>query len=159
MVATAAGITVGQTTLEQFEAAHGRGLAVMGGHPCGARTWYDTTSGVLIYADAFCYTDDGAVVDTLRLEWKPEGKVAKDVPRIKLKADELGFLSRLKVGLSSRDVEIAMRSRITSNTIKAHGLVQYSERLVNKENDRFTTWQATFSFGEGRLSSVTVIGD
>lgn len=109
-IATVAGITLGQTTTEQFEKLYGKGFQHVGGHSNRGRTWYDETSGTVIDTDGFNYQIEKAL----------GGKL-----------DKIGEFT-------------------------AKGLIQYSEKLVNKDNNRYTEWIAEFSFAENNLISFNV---
>lgn len=62
-IARAAGITAGLTTIRGFERRYGEGWPHIGGHPRGARTWYDLTTKSLIDADGFNFSSRGEIVD------------------------------------------------------------------------------------------------
>ncbi|MFI5386781.1 MAG: hypothetical protein ACHQ50_11750 [Fimbriimonadales bacterium] len=164
-IATAAGITVGKTTIQGFERRYGKGLVLTGGHPRGAREWYDETSHVLIDADGFYFTPPEGrkeVIDSLSIEWMAERDCERKVPRIRLKQSQLGFLAKLKPGMSSSRIEGILHLKLKSGMAKAAGLIKYSGILGNKNehSDRFTAWEATFSIdGKTGLQSVSIHGE
>ncbi len=61
-----AGVRVSVDTMRKLERRLGKGLAVTGGHPHGARLWHPKGTGWLIHADGFDYPEDnfrrGAVI-------------------------------------------------------------------------------------------------
>ena len=58
---------VGVTTMEQLEAAFGKGRPFTGGHANGAREWYCKEAGWYVYADGFDYNGIGRVVDSFEI--------------------------------------------------------------------------------------------
>ena len=158
-IAVIAGITVGKTAIQGFEKLHGKGRVMTGGHPNGARQWYEETAGVLIDADGFNYAPDGEVIDTLVVTWQPANEVDRRVPRIKLRPADLGLLTRLKKGMVEAQIEQSLGTKLKSGSAVGTGLIRFGHQLGNKENDRFTKWEAVFTAGKSGLESIRIVGD
>jgi len=161
-IARAAGIVVGLTTVQEFERRHRGGLVETGGHPRGARVWYEETQCVEIDADGFNFRRSGEVIDELSLTWERPGDCPSNVPRIRLRKNELGMLAKLHAGMTELEVDKALRVRLKSGGLVQTGLIRYKDKLVNKmENgDRYTRWKAQFDFDDsGGLQSVSIVGD
>ncbi|MBS1726663.1 MAG: hypothetical protein JST51_08070 [Armatimonadetes bacterium] len=153
-----AGFFVGVTTKEQFERSHGKGLAFTGGHPHGGRTWYDPGLHIRISIDPFNYSDNGAVVDGVGIEWVDEKDLEPHVPRIHLKKSQLGILAKLRRGMLTQEVEKALHLKFVGGKATQKGLVKYRQRLVNWDKDRYTTW--TISIGaDKRLTAFDVLSE
>ena len=159
-IASAAGIVVGRSTITDIENQIGKGLKHTGGHPNGAREWYDVGSHCLIDADGFFYSPHGEVIDTVSVRWMAEKNRPTGVPRVRVGSTFLGILSKLKQGMSIPQIERALGVKLKGGSIKAAGLIKYSRQLGNKENDRFTRWEITFvTAPKTGLQSVLIHGD
>lgn len=150
-IAHAAGMTIGLTTVPGFERRYGKGLPSMGGHSGGARTWYDLTSHALIHADGFNYAVGGEVLEGYDIHWRPNA--VKNIPCIRLRRNDLGFLGKLRPGMSRKEVENSLHVKLAGDMFTATGLIKYSDRVINKQNDRYTKWDLHFDFGPKGLES------
>lgn len=155
-IALAAGITAGLTTLEGFERRHGKALRSMGGHSGGAGSWYVPRQGVVLHADGFNISKDGEILDGYRVEWQRAAQVGRTVPHIHLRRSELGLLAILRRGMSRRQAETALHTRLTGDAMHLPGLVRYVPKPVNKQNDRYTRWQLRLFFGPKGLEAFNV---
>src|SRR5579885_2330862 len=92
-IARCAGITPGLTTIGQFEKKYGHGFAYTGGHPHGAREWYDASTHTQIDVDAFNIGEYGMIVDQFTVQWinKPDKK--EKIPTIHLRKKDFGVLA------------------------------------------------------------------
>ncbi len=154
-----AGITTGLTTIEQFERRYGRARRITGGHSGGAGLWYDRRTGVLLHADGFNIAKDGEVLDGLSIDWLPAKDIQKGVPTITLRKSDLGLLTKLRKGMSVREVETQIGQRLNQRQLRLKGLIRYSSKLINKQDDRYTAWHMTFQFGAKGLRSFSVTCD
>ena len=153
-----AGFVVGQTTIAQYERRHRKGFAHVGGHPNGARTWYDRTLGATLDVDGFDYSDKGEIVDNVNVEWGRRPR--KGIPKIRLAKGDVGFLSNLEHGMTEKQVETALHLKLKNGEVMQKGLIRYKERPVNRDRDRYTEWKAHFDFdARGGLESVDVFAD
>lgn len=151
-----AGITVGLTSIQDFEKRHGKGLAIVGGHPRGARLWYDAKLGIEIFADGFYFSDRGEVVDSLRVWWIEPSAEDRRIPRIHIAKDEYGLLARVTKGMSKAQCQAAIGTSQPLDDVHMLGLVKYPDKLGNKDDDRFQEWTADLLFGDHGLEQISV---
>ena len=155
LVARGPGLVVGGTSIRECEGKFGDGYAHVGGHPHGARTWYDKTSKATIDADGFTYSHSGEVIEGYTLRWL--GKNAqRSIPAIRIPRSRLGLAGTLKRGMSRSEVEKAIGSALKDDSAEFSGLIQYSENLVNKDSSRYSTWTFTAEFGGRGLEGFAV---
>jgi len=145
-LAKVAGIVLGQTTIEQFEKAHGKGLVTGGGRTkSGVHRWYDATSGAEISADGSFRSRNGQVIEDVDVDWLGPGKASVEirsqittggpyktfaVPVIHLAANEIGILRVLHSGITRSDIDAATHLKIDHDgMLHAPGRLQYPYRL------------------------------
>jgi len=136
-IAKIAGIVLGQTTVEQFEAAHGKAM------PWDDHFfWYDATSGATISAQAWYRDKAGRIIDFLMIDWAQPGQgifeyKTQDAPAAKMRTvrtpaihlapSDLGLLSLLRRGMTRHDVRAAMHMRLDdSDSLVAKGRLSYA---------------------------------
>jgi len=145
-LAKVAGIVLGQTTIEQFERAHGKGLVTGGGRTkSGVHRWYDATSGAEISADGSFQSRNGQVIEDVDVDWLGPGKTSLEmqfrmmgesaaktvkVPVIHLAKNDLGILSTLHPGMTRSEITKAIGHKLNSHDIlHARGQLEYPYRL------------------------------
>lgn len=131
----------------------------MGGHSGGASSWYDLAHHTLIDTDGFNLSRDGEVLEGVYVEWGSSSAYGKAIPRIRLAHRGIGLLAKLHRNMSIRDVERALRLRLADGEATHPGLIRYSKKLINKEDDRYTQWRLRCSFGPKGLEGFAVSCD
>lgn len=156
-IACAASITVGLTTVNGHDRRYGKGLVMTGGHSGGARCWYDATYGVEVRADGFNYSSSGEVIDGMEVEWTD--RASSQAPIIHTPKVHGGLLNLLHKGMSPSAVAKALRLPTANEAIRQSGLIRYSSKLGNKDNDRFTTWNLNLHFQANQLTGFGIEAD
>jgi hypothetical protein len=159
VVARVAGITLGESTIEEFEKRHGRGLVAMGGHSNSGRGWYVPKQRMSIGTDSFNFCERGAILDFIQVVWlgPKDAEPSSKVPRICLPQSEFGILSTLRAGMSKANVEKLLHRKISKEWNLFTGLIQYGRPIVNKGGEsRYTEWNAAFGFDHDRLVEFEV---
>jgi hypothetical protein len=109
-IANIAGIKVGYSSMAELERRLGKGRVTIGGHSNGARVWRVKETSWVIYADAFEYSERGAVVDRLQItadgnpdEYLPDITVdpspGRRVPYARLTQRELAWAGGISLGI------------------------------------------------------------
>jgi hypothetical protein len=96
-IATVAGIQVGFSSMDELERQLGKGKVSIGGHPNGARLWRVKGTPWVIDADAFDYSERGAVVDSFGIGIDPTP--AADLPYARRDKNDLAWLGKISLGM------------------------------------------------------------
>ena len=144
-----AGLLPGYDTIGAAERKHGRGLAVTGGHPQGARVWHSRQTGWYLYVDGFEYRgagrDDTAVIDEMRVG-VPDG-TETDSPAISLSVKEASLFGTIHPGLRRS----AVLARLTAKRISPKSdrdSLSWRVRGFVRVNDwtAFRVWEVVLHF-------------
>jgi hypothetical protein len=109
-IANIAGIKVGYSSMAKLERQLGKGRVTIGGHSNGARLWRVKGTSWVIYADAFEYSERGAVVDRFEItadrkpgDYLPDITVdpspGQHVPYARLTRYELAWAGGISLGI------------------------------------------------------------
>ena len=96
-IANIAGIKVGYSSMADLERQLGKGKSAVGGHPNGARIWRVKGTSWVIYADAFEYSQRGAVVDSFEIDMDP--KPGPAVPCTRMSKKSFAWLGKISLGM------------------------------------------------------------
>jgi len=100
-IANIAGIKVGYSSMQELEKNLGKGKVTIGGHPNGARLWRVKGTSWVIFADAFCYSERGSVVDHLDITVDP-GWSGHDLPHARLTPKALAWAGGVSLGINGQ---------------------------------------------------------
>jgi hypothetical protein len=163
-IARLAGFCVGVDTIEAMERRLGRGEALPGGHPNGARSWWLRGGLWHIWCDGFDYHDDGSgrVVDSLSLDeqsFSGPGAAPKSERRPLARASRkpLGWMGVVIPGMTVQQVLQAIKGRLPPPQVKG-SVWRWEEtgfvRVSMIRNETFTDWTAEVAFVRGRVSYI-----
>jgi len=136
-IAKIAGIRVGYSSMEELETRLGKGEVAVGGHPNGARLWRVKATSWVIYADAFEYSERGAVVDGLSIQADP--KPGRRLPYARLTKNDFVWLGKVSLGMDEGKLLEIMKQNSCTPTKVADGW-----RVRAKGCSPFTSWPSYF---------------
>jgi hypothetical protein len=145
-IARIAGIKVGYSSMEELEGRLGKGKVAIGGHSNGARLWRVKGTSWLIYADAFEYSERGAVVDSLNITVDPRS--GQDVPYAHLARNELACAGSISLGLDEDSLLKVLKQKSWTPVKLADGWLvtaQGHSPLTSDPLYPFNRWEARFT--------------
>jgi hypothetical protein len=151
-IADIAGIKVGYSSMEELEGQLGKGKIAIGGHPNGARVWRVKGTPWVIYADAFEYSQRGAVVDSFDINVDP--KPGLDVPYARLNKNDFAWLGKISVGMDEGKLLDILKEKSCATTKVADGWqvkAKGSSPLTSNPISPFQEWTAKFIIKERSL--------
>lgn len=145
------GITVGLTTVQEFERRYGKRDERVHKEP-DEWNWYDLTENVLLVADSHYRCSSGDIIDSLEIYWKSPITFV-DTPTkslIRVPKSKEGLLTKLRQGMRRARLAAVLNNRINGNAnmIIRSGLVEYSANLSDKGESRYTYWIFAPLFGD-----------
>ena len=117
IIGNIAGIKIGYSSMGELEAILGKGKAITGGHPNGARLWRVRETSWVISADAFEYSERGAVVDSFDITLDPNA--GQDVPYARLAKDKFSWSTEITLGMGEEKLLKTLKRN--SCTATKHG--------------------------------------
>jgi len=150
-IADIAGIRVGYSSMDELEAQLGKGKVKVGGHSNGARCWRVKGTSWVIYADAFDYSERGAVVDRFGISVDP--KPGRGVPYARLAKSDLAWLGKISLGMDEdRLLEILTQNSCVATKVNDGWLVTARgwSPLTSVPLNPFQEWEARFGI-KGKL--------
>jgi hypothetical protein len=148
------GLLPGYDTIGAAERKHGRGLAVTGGHPRGARVWHSRQTGWYLYVDGFEYRgagrDETAVIDEMRVG-VPDG-TETDSPAISLSVKQASLFGTIHPGLRRSAVLARLKAKRISPKSDSDCL-SWKERGFVRVNDwtAFRVWEVVLHFDKRQV--------
>jgi hypothetical protein len=118
-IADIVGIKVGYSSMQELEGRLGKGKIAVGGHPNGARVWRVKGTSWVIYADAFEYSQRGAVLDRFDINVAP--KPGPDVPYARLNKNDFAWLGKISVGMDEDKLLEVLKEKSCEATKVADG--------------------------------------
>ncbi len=156
-LATADGITVGLTTVQQFERRFGKGAVHVGGHSDSGRNWYDGAHHLCLDADGFDFNARSEeIIDCLSVQFDSKSKG----PSIRVNSNKPGILEKLRPGMSRSQIEQTLNIKLSpKDSVIVSGQVRYSKAPQNKDNNHFTTWRVDFDIEGHGLQGFDIYAD
>jgi hypothetical protein len=155
---------VGVTTMEQLEAAFGKGRPFTGGHPQGAREWCSRPKGWYIYADGFDYNNTGRVVENFKISTAQikAGSVYDTDFKIRwvtVGKNELAFLGGIAIGMGrSKAMDLLVKKGIVPT--RAGNVITWSEKgyvHIDRPNEiTYTIWTGKLTFRDDKLVEISI---
>ncbi len=144
-----AGIKIGYTTREQLEKQWGKGRAVLGGHPNGARQWRVKGTAWLLYADAFDYAQNGIVLNRMDLSVAPKGD--SRMPFARVTTNKLVWLDGVCLGMSKEKVMELLNRHSLSPRQKEGRIEASASGFYQLNQETYELWTAEFKFSTNGL--------
>jgi hypothetical protein len=138
-VASIAGIKVGYSSMDELERQLGQGKTVVGGHPNGARIWRVKGTSWVIYADAFEYSQRGAVVDSFDINVNP--KPGPGVPYTRMSRKGFAWLGKISLGMDEARLLEILKQKACVVTKVAEGWQVNAKGYSPLTSDTFHPFQ------------------
>jgi hypothetical protein len=156
-IANIAGIQIGYSSMDELEGHLGKGQVAVGGHPNGARLWRVKGTAWVIYADAFCYSDRGAVVDEFDI--KVDANPGDQVPAARLSRDQLAWAGGISLGMDEEHLLKVLRQN-SWTPVKVDGgwrvEAQGHSPLTSDPLDPFNHWEVRFTMKGKVLTGISL---
>lgn len=153
-IADIGGIKVGYSSMKELETRLGQGKPITGGHPNGARVWRVKDTSWVISADAFDYSQRGAVVDSFAIT--ESSMLGADAPYARLAKDDFAWLGKIKLGMDEdRLLEALKRTSLVTTKDTDGWLVKAKgwSPLMSPPTP-LQEWTARFTIKEKSLTEI-----
>jgi hypothetical protein len=157
-IANIAGIKVGYSSMQELEKQLGKGKVTVGGHPNGARLWRVKGTSWVIYADAFCYSERGAVVHSLDITVDP-GWSGQDLPYTRLTRNGLAWDGRISLGIDEANLLKLLKQNSWTPVKLADGWLveaQGHSPLTSDPLYPFNQWAVRFTMKGNSLVGISL---
>jgi len=168
-IANIAGIKVGYSSMEELEGRLGKGKVTVGGHSNGARLWRVKGTSWVIYADAFEYSERGAVVGRFEItvDSKPGHHVditvdpqpGHRVPYARLTRNELAWAGGISLGMDEDNLLKLLKQKSWTPAKLADGWLvkaQGHSPLTSNPLYPFNQWEARFTMKGRSLVGISL---
>ena len=168
-IANIAGIKVGYSSMGELESRLGKGKVTVGGHSNGARLWRVKGTSWVIYADAFEYSERGAVVDCfeIKMDSKPGQQVditvdpqpGHRVPYARLNRNGLVWAGGISLGMDEDNLlKLLKRKSWTPAKLADGWLVKAPGHspLTSDPLDPYNQWEAKFTIKGKSLAVINL---
>ena len=155
-IANIAGFKVGYSSMEELEGQLGKGKVTVGGHPNGARLWRVKATSWVVQADAFEYSERGAVVDRLTITVDPHA--GQDLPYARLSSNELAYAGGISLDLDEDHLlELLKQNSWTPTKVADGWLVEaHGHSPLTSSIYPFNRWEVTFTMKGKSLVGITL---
>ena len=168
-IANIAGIKVGYSSMAELERRLDQGRVTIGGHPNGARVWRVKGTSWVIYADAFEYSERGAVVDRFAInahgnpgDYLPDitadPSPGQPVPYARLTQNALAWAGGISLGIDE-DTLLKLLKRKSWTPVKLADGWRIEARglspLTSNPLCPYQRWWATFTMKENSLVAIS----
>ena len=155
IIGNIAGIKIGYSSMGELEAILGKGKAITGGHPNGARLWRVRETSWVISADAFEYSERGAVVDSFDITLDPNA--GQDVPYAQLAKDKFSWLTEITLGMGEEKLRETLKRNSCTATKDGDGWLVAAKGFSPLTSDPlypFQEWAVRFEIKEKILTGL-----
>jgi hypothetical protein len=157
-IANIAGIKVGYSSMDELEGQLGKGKVTTGGHSNGARLWRVKGTSWVIYADAFEYSEGGAVVDRFDITVDP--KPGRHVPYARWTRKELAWAGGISLGMDEDNLLKLLKQKSWTPVKLADGWLveaQGHSPLTSDPLYGFNHWEARFTMKGKSLVQIRLL--
>jgi hypothetical protein len=157
-IASIARIKVGYSSMEDLERHLGKGKVTIGGHPNGARLWRVKGTSWIIHADAFCYSERGAVVDCFDITMDPGP--SEKMPYARSTRDKLVWAGGNSLGLNEDNLLKFLEQNSWTPVKLEDGWLVTAEGYSPLTSDPlypFNRWEVRFTMKEKSLVGISLL--
>ncbi len=156
-IARILGVRVGYNGQDALQHQFGKGLATLGGHPDGRKTWLTRKPLGYITTDGFNHNPEGLALESL--SWGLDPPMDKKIPYVRALPRGAGWLGSIVPGMSRQQVA-ALTSRMPTKPILKPGRWIWREkgfvRPASTEYVVYTNWTAQLTFDKDVLTTIDV---
>jgi hypothetical protein len=154
-IANFAGVKIGYSSMDEVERQLGKGKVGVGGHPNGARLWRVKGTSWVIYADAFNYSERGAVVDNFDIVVDPTPEPG--VPYTRRGKKGFAWLGKISLGMDEGKLLEILKQKSYVVTKVADGWQVKAKGfspITSVPTEPYLEWTVQFSIKEKSLIGI-----